>query len=102
LFSVFAIKSGLVGLGLEMTDGLDRGEVAAPNPAAAAGRPAGLSFFITGRLAHVCLFSEHQLACSSGAPGLNSAPNHPKFEHDVQSKHFYTFTYCRMKHLNGD
>jgi hypothetical protein len=42
------------------------------------------------------------LACSSGAHGLNSAPNHPKLEHGVQSKHFYTFTYCRQKKFNDD
>jgi hypothetical protein len=66
-----------------------------------------LAFVAAGvRCAHVAwpmaaFFSGQLLACSSGAHGLNSAPNHPKIEHDVQSKHFYMMAHCKAKNLDG-
>jgi hypothetical protein len=35
------------------------------------------------------------------AHGLNNAPIHPKIEHSVQSKHFYTMEHCRKKNFDG-
>jgi hypothetical protein len=58
-----------------------------------------LSFYLANSTPKMAACSWPGAGCS-GSHGLNTAPNHPKIEHGVQSKQFCTVAYSKSGKIN--